>query len=90
MYSAVNNKINQLVGVTKPLNKNTMKTNLSVNAQTFLDNFKEYVKNTGHKIGSILTTVNNENYKAYKELIGAGLIKEVAYYRGFSDYQLTN
>ena len=26
MYNTVNNKINQLAGVTKPLNKNTMKS----------------------------------------------------------------
>lgn len=66
-----------------------METTLSHNAQTFLKNFKQRIINTGNNIGTILTTVNNDNYKAYEELKNAGLIKEVEYYRGFSYFKLT-
>lgn len=89
-YQSANNRINQLMNVKQTNKRNTMKTNLSLNAQTFLDNFKQRINNTGNNTGTILTTVDNDNYKAYKELKKAGLLKEVHYFRGFSDYQLIN
>lgn len=62
--------------------------NLSINAQIFLENFKQYIKNTGNTQRSILTTVNNDATKAVKELIKAGLLAEVEYSRGFQTISL--
>lgn len=47
MYNTVNNKINQLVGITKPLNKNTMKTTMKLTKESYTlketDRIKEEV-----------------------------------------------
>lgn len=58
MYNTVNNKINQLVGVNKPINRNTMKTTNLTNGQMMLQNFPVGTKLTYQ--GSDATIIDHD------------------------------
>ena len=62
---------------------------LSHNAQTFLNNFKMRIVSTRQLENVILTTENNDNVRAYLELIKKGYLTELSYNRGFAIYTLS-
>ena len=69
MYTTVNNKINQLIGVTKPLNRNTMKTNLNLTELMQLKQLVVAKMEHLERTLNVLETDSDDYARLYNELL---------------------